>query len=62
MSKKLSEAISGESLNVLVGNIGCDDPDIKEGVKFAVLKLLNEKYDIVEEDLLSSEISALTEA
>lgn len=59
MSKKLSEAISGENLNVLVGNIGCDDPDIKEGVKFAVLKLLNEKYDIVEEDLLSSEIEVV---
>lgn len=59
MSKKLSEAIPGENLNVLVGNIGCDDPDIKEGVKFAVLKLLNEKYDIVEEDLLSSEIEVV---
>lgn len=59
MSKKLSEAISGENLNVLVGNIGCDDPDIKEGVKLAVLKLLNEKYDIVEEDLLSSEIEVV---
>ena len=30
--KKLSEAIAGESLNIVLGNIGCDDDDIKEGV------------------------------
>lgn len=59
MSKKMSEAVPGENLNVIVGNIGCDDPDVKESVKFAVLKLLNEKYDIVEEDLLSSEIEVV---
>lgn len=59
MSKKMSEVVSGESLNIIVGNIGFDDPEIKEGVKLAVLKILNEKYDIVEEDLLSSEIEVV---
>ena len=56
VTKKMSEANSGESLNVILGNIACDDEDIKEGVKLNVLKILNEKYDITEEDLLSSEI------
>ncbi len=56
MTKKMSEAIPGESLNVILGNIGCDDPEIKEGVKWNILNILNEKYDICEEDLLSSEI------
>lgn len=57
--KKLSEAIAGESLNIVLGNIGCDDDDIKEGVKHNILKILNEKYDICEEDLLSSEIEVV---
>lgn len=56
MTKKLSEAIPGESLNVILGNIGCSDPEVKEGIKLNILKLLNEKYGITEEDLLSSEI------
>ncbi len=58
MGKKMSEAISGESLNILLGNISCDD-EIKEGVKLNILKILNEKYDICEEDLLSSEIEVV---
>lgn len=56
MTKKMSEAIPGESLNVILGNLSCEDEEIKEGVKLNILKLLNEKYDIKEEDLISSEI------
>lgn len=56
MTKKMAEAVPGESLNVILGNIGCDDSDVKEGIKLNILKILNEKYDITEEDLLSSEI------
>lgn len=59
MSKKASETVSGEALNVMLGNIACDDPDVKEGVKYNILKMLNEKYDITEEDLLSSEIEVV---
>lgn len=59
MHKKMFEAIPGENLNVLLGNIACDDPDVKEGVKAAILQILNEKYDICEEDLLSSEIEVV---
>ncbi len=59
MTKKMNEAIPGESLNVILGNIGCDGPDIKEGVKLNILRILNEKYDICEEDLLSSEIEVV---
>ncbi len=56
MMKKMKDAVSGESLNVLLGNISCEDEDVKEGIKLNILKILNEKYDICEEDLLSSEI------
>lgn len=56
MTKKLNAAFSGEGLNVILGNIPDSDEDAKEKVKYAVLKLLNEKYDITEADLISSEI------
>ncbi len=53
--KKLSDAFDAEKLNVIVGNIPCEDAD-KEKVKYGVMKLLNEKYDICEADLMSSEL------
>ncbi len=53
--KPLGEAVPGEILNVILGNIEADDAD-KEKVKYNVLKYLNEKYGITEADLLSSEI------
>lgn len=59
MTKKMTEGIVGENLNILVGHLGCEDEDVKETVKFNVLKILNEKYDICEEDLLSSEIEVV---
>ena len=56
MSKKLSEGIKGESLNLLFGSIlNKDDDEEKEKVKSNILKLLNEKYGIKEEDFISSE-------
>ena len=51
----LSEGIKGEQLNVLLGNMPADDKD-DTSVKTAILKLINEKYCIVEEDFLSSEL------
>lgn len=56
--KTLGEAISGESLNLLVGG----QPVVGEegdAIKLNVLKLLHEKYGIVEADFLSAEISAV---
>ena len=53
--KKLSEGICGEDLNVLIGSIPCDDEE-NATVKYNVLKLLNEKYNLTEEDFLSAEI------
>ncbi len=53
-SKKLSEAIDGESLNVLIGSIPSNDG--KNLVKDNILKLLNEKYGINEIDFYSSEL------
>ncbi len=54
-TKKVSEAFDAEKLNVIVGNIPCDDAE-KDKIKYGVLKFLNEKYDITEIDLMSSEL------
>ncbi|MEE1014223.1 MAG: aminopeptidase [Clostridia bacterium] len=59
MAKKMPDVITGESLNVILGNIPFEDDEIKEGVKYHILKLLNEKYGITEEDLISSEIEVV---
>ncbi|MCI9975235.1 aminopeptidase [Clostridioides difficile] len=58
MQKKLSEGISGEALNILIGNMPLNDEE-KEPITANILKLLNEKYSIVEEDLLSAEIEVV---
>lgn len=56
MEKKLSEGIEGEDLNLLLGSIPYDDEKVSEKVKLNILKILNEKYGIVEKDFISSEL------
>lgn len=56
MSKKMSEGIEGEALNILVGGIGIDSSDVSEKVKFNILNILSIAYDITEEDFLSAEL------
>lgn len=56
MDKKMSEAVSGEGMNALIGSMPFDDSEVKDKVKLNILNLLNERYDITEEDLLSSEL------
>ena len=56
MQKTAATVITGEQLNVLLGS----EPLEGEGsdmVKLNVMKLLNEKYGIIEEDFLSAELS-----
>ncbi len=56
MSKSMSEGIEGESLNILIGGMPVGDDEVKEKVKFTVLKLINDRYGITERDFLSAEI------
>lgn len=56
-NKKLNDAISGEDLNILVGSIPFNtEEEITEKVKLNILNLLNQKYGIIENDFVSSEI------
>ncbi len=54
--KPMSEAIPGEGLDVMAGSIPVAEKDRKEKFKYNVLKLLNAKYGITEEDFLSAEL------
>ncbi len=59
MQKKATEVVEGESLNILLGSIPLKDDEVKDKIKLNILKLLNEKYGIVEEDFISAEIEAV---
>ena len=58
MEKKLKNGIDGEDLSILIGSIPFKKGDkrVPESVKLNILKILNEKYGIREEDLTSAEI------
>lgn len=61
MQKKLSEGIEGEALNILIASKPNKDGE-KEKFRTTVLKLLNEKYGICEEDFVSAELEAVPNA
>lgn len=56
MDKKANKVIEGEDLNVLIGSMPIEDKDSKDRVKQNILRLLNDKYDITEEDFVSAEL------
>ncbi len=57
--KSLSDAITGEHLNILVGSRPFKDDEGADRVKLAILSILNEKYGIVEQDFFSAELMAV---
>ena len=59
MAKKASEVVEGEKLDILIGSrplADLSDDKKKEAVKENVLRILNEKYGVEEEDFLSAEL------
>ena len=64
MSKKASEVIEGENLDVLIGSIPGpekdeNDKDIKDRVKTNILNILSKEYKVDEDDFLSAEIEVV---
>ena len=53
----LGSAISGETLNILIGGLPYDDKEVSEKIKLTSLSILNEKYGVTEEDFISAELS-----
>jgi len=58
MEKKASEVIEGEQLDILVGSRPLKGKD-KDAVKENILKLINDKYGIEEEDFMSAELEVV---
>ncbi|MGI6333579.1 MAG: aminopeptidase [Saccharofermentanales bacterium] len=56
MSRKSTELIKGEELNVLAGGLPYPDPELAGRFKLHLLQLLNERYGLVEKDLITAEI------
>ncbi len=59
MDKKVTDAFEGEKLNVLVGSLPLGDPEAKDRFKLYLLKHLEERYGIREEDLVSAELEVV---
>ena len=59
LTKSGTEIVTGEKLDLILGSKPVTDEDEKEKVKKNLMTLLEEKYGIVEEDLLSAEIEAV---
>lgn len=57
MNKPAAKFIDGENLNVLIGSRPFKSDEGSELVKLNIIKLLNEKYGIKEEDFLCAELS-----
>ena len=61
MSKKASEVIEGENLDLLIGSIPMETEDekVKEKVKANIMNILMKEYGVEEEDFLSAEIEVV---
>lgn len=55
MAGKANEIINGEQLNVIIGGVPLKDAKADK-IKINILKILNDKYGITEEDFVSSEL------
>ncbi len=54
--RKPNELIKGEEMNILIGSRPFKDDDASEKTKLNILKLLYDKYGVVERDFLSAEL------
>ena len=55
-TKRRGTAFTGEDLNILIGSRPVRDEEAKDAYKLNIMRLLNEKYGIIEADLISAEI------
>ena len=56
MQKTLGAAFTGEDLNILIGSRPVREEEAAQAYKLNIMKILNEKYGVVEADFISAEI------
>ncbi|MBQ5591143.1 MAG: aminopeptidase [Clostridia bacterium] len=54
--RTLSDGIKGEELNILIGSRPFNDDSASEAVKLNIMKIINEKYGITEDDFRAAEL------
>ena len=59
MGKSLAEGITGEGLNIIVGSEPYREEETDGAIRLNLLRILNTKYGICEEDFLSAELCAV---
>lgn len=60
MKRPAPEVVRGEDLNILIGSRPlAGDDEAAEAIKLNLMKILNEKYGIIEADFLSAELEAV---
>ena len=59
MKRPLAQGIKGEDLNILIGSRPFRDDEASNAVKLNIMKILNEKYGIIEADFISAELEAV---
>jgi len=64
MKKKMTEGINAQHLNLIIGSIPLDeeDNDDNDKIKSAILRHLEEEYDITGEDLISADLQIVPAA
>ncbi len=60
--RKLAQGIKGEELNVIVGSLPFKSDSGSELVKLNIIKMLNDKYGIVEDDFMTAELEMVPAA
>lgn len=59
MKRPATQIVKGEELNIVIGSRPFKSDSESELVKLNILKILNEKYSITEDDFLSAELEAV---
>ena len=60
--RTLSDGIRGEELNILIGSRPFNKDKESESIKLNIMKILNDKYGMVEEDFLTAELEIVPAA
>lgn len=59
MKRPATQIVTGEELNIVIGSRPFKSDSESELVKLNILKILNEKYGVTEDDFLSAELEAV---